>query len=128
IHCNDWHTAMIAHWLHTRPDLSPTSRGAATLLTIHNLAYRGEFDPKTTELPWLDPKVLHPGPDGRFDFLTQGIYDSDLINAVSDRYAQEITTPEYGEGLHDVLAARQNQLRGILNGIDYDRFDPSSDP
>src|SRR5207237_1645374 len=65
---------------------------------------------------------------GHFDFLTQGIYDTDLINAVSDRYAQEIATPEYGEGLHDVLAARQNQLRGILNGIDYDRFDPSSDP
>ncbi len=128
IHCNDWHTAIIPHWLHHRTDLPAAVRGASSLLTIHNLAYRGEFDPKTTVLPWLDPRSLHAGPDGRFDFLTQAIYDADLINAVSERYAHEITTPGYGEGLHDVLASRANQLRGILNGIDYERFDPATDP
>jgi len=127
IHCNDWHTAMIAHWLHTRTDLPANARGAASLLTIHNLAYQGEFDPEALDLPWLDASTLEASPNGKYSFLTQGLHDADIINAVSERYAQEITTPEYGEGLDSVLRPRQNQLRGILNGIDFERFDPSTD-
>ncbi|MBM2813089.1 MAG: hypothetical protein HW416_3848 [Chloroflexi bacterium] len=59
--------------------------------------------------------------------MSQGIAGADLINTVSERYAEEITTPEYGEGLDGLLTARQNQLRGIVNGIDYDIFNPETD-
>jgi starch synthase len=60
--------------------------------------------------------------------MTQGIYGADIINTVSETYAQEITTPSYGEGLDTLLRDRANQLRGILNGIDDQRFDPATDP
>jgi starch synthase len=128
IHCNDWHTAIIPQWLHTRKDIPEPARGAASLLTIHNLAYQGEFDPDELDLPWLDASTLDADEQGKYTFLTQGLRSADIINAVSERYAQEIATPEYGEGLDGLLRTKANQLRGILNGIDYDRFNPATDP
>jgi starch synthase len=128
VQCNDWHTAIIPRWLHERADLSAGLKKAASLLTIHNLAYQGDFDPAELELPWLDRASLQASPDGTFDFMTQGIYGADIINTVSETYAQEITTPSYGEGLDTLLRDRANQLRGILNGIDDQRFDPATDP
>jgi len=126
IHCHDWHAAVVPHWLHHRADLPPAAQQAATVLTIHNLAYRGEVDP--TAFPeWLTPESLYPGPDGGFDLLSQGIRDADELTTVSERYAYEITTPEFGEGLEGLLTSRIHRLTGILNGIDYEVFDPATD-
>lgn len=123
VHCNDWHTAVIPHWLRTgRVQLE-----AATVLTIHNLAYQGRFDPLAFP-DWIDPSALYRRADGGVDLLSQGIRDADIVTTVSERYAQEITTPEFGEGLEDLLTSRQNDLRGIINGIDDEVYDPARDP
>jgi len=128
IHCNDWHTAVIPYWLRTRRDLPQRARASASLLTIHNLAYQGAFDPGKLGPPWVDPATLRKRGDGGADLMSQGIQFADLISTVSEQYAHEITTPEFGEGLDGLLTSRQNQLRGILNGIDYETFDPARDP
>jgi len=107
-HCNDWHTAPIAFGLRNRAWGDAFYREAACVLTVHNLRYRG--------------------PDELADFLCQGIYYADAVTTVSETYAREILTPEYGEGLHPLLRERQNRLFGILNGLDYREYDPAHDP
>ncbi|MBI4499311.1 MAG: glycogen synthase [Chloroflexi bacterium] len=107
-HLNDWHTAAVAFGLRNRAWGDPFYHGMASLLTIHNLRYRG--------------------PDEVLDILCQGIYYADAVNTVSPTYAREIMTPEYGEGLHDLLRLRQDRLSGIINGIDLDEFNPATDP
>jgi starch synthase len=123
VNCNDWHTAIIPHWMRTK-GLAPS---AASVLTIHNLAYQGGFNPAAYP-QWIEPSALYRRADGGNYVLSQGIRDADIVTTVSERYAEEITTPEYGEGLQDLLTTRQNDLRGIVNGIDYEVFDPSRDP
>lgn len=127
IQTNDWHTAVIPHWLRHPEDPPPASRDAASLLTIHNLAYQGGFDPWTDGQGWIRPEALYRREDGSFDLLSQGIESADLVTTVSERYAEEITTPEFGEGLDGLLRRRANALRGILNGIDVDLWDPATD-
>ena len=107
-HCNDWHTAPIAFGLRNRAWGDAFYRDAACVLTIHNLRYRG--------------------PDDLADFLCQGIYYADAVTTVSETYAREILTPQYGEGLHALLLERQDRLFGILNGLDYRVYDPAHDP
>jgi starch synthase len=107
-HCNDWHTAPIGFGVRNRAWGDGFYRGAACVLTIHNLRYRG--------------------PDELADFLCQGIYYADAVTTVSETYAREILTPEYGEGLHPLLQERQDRLFGILNGLDYRQYDPAGDP
>lgn len=108
LHTNDWHTAPINFGLRNLARVDPFYQGAASVLTIHNLGYRG--------------------PDPLTDFLSQGIYYADAINTVSPTYAREILTPEYGEGLESLLQHRQERLFGILNGIDYEEYNPATDP
>ncbi len=124
VNCNDWHTAVIPHWLRTRN----LGLDAASVLTIHNLAYQGGFNPGAYPPQWIDPARLYQRADGGVDLLSQGIHDADIVTTVSEQYAHEITTPEYGEGLQDLLTSRANDLRGIVNGIDYEVFDPARDP
>jgi starch synthase len=109
-------------------ELPARARGAASILTIHNLAYQGGFDPNACPTEWIRSELLHRRDDGANDLLSQGIHGADIITTVSERYAEEITTPEFGEGLEDLLTTRQNQLRGIINGIDYEVFNPATDP
>ncbi len=108
LHCHDWHAAPLAFGLRNRAWGDPAYQATSSLLTIHNLRYRG--------------------PDELADFLCQGIYYSDLINTVSETYAREILTPEFGEGLDSLLRLRQGDLAGIVNGLDYREFDPARDP
>ena len=108
LHCNDWHTALLPFGLRNRAWSDSWYRPMASVLTIHNLGYRG--------------------PDNLTDVLSQGIYYADVINTVSRTYAQEITTPELGEGLHTLLRLRQDRLFGIVNGLDITVYDPRSDP
>lgn len=107
VHINDWHTAPVAYALRNLSWTNPVLRGVATVFTIHNLRYRG--------------------PDQFNDFLAQAIYYSDMITTVSPAYAREILTREFGEGLELLLALRKDSLRGILNGLNYDLFNPRSD-
>jgi starch synthase len=129
VHCHDWHTAIIPHLMrHARSALPPVLRNAASIMTIHNLGFQGGFDPPIYRPEWIEPSRLIFHPTRSYTLLTQGIVSADLVTTVSERYAHEITTPEYGEGLDDVLTRRQNELRGIVNGIDYDVYDPATDP
>ena len=127
IHCNDWQTALIPVYLNAA-DGSPA--GPATLYTIHNLAYQGLFPRQTlAEVGLPDSLFTMDGIEfyGQVSMMKAGIVFADMVSAVSPTYAKEIQTPEFGERLQGVLAGRSKQLVGIVNGIDYDVWDPASD-
>lgn len=126
VHCHDWHASLvpIALGIHHQP--------VHTVLTIHNLHNQGVWN--TAEVwSWLgwrgDEHPLlaarHQARD--FNILQLGIHSATVVNTVSPTYAQEILTPPYGEGLHDDLATHRPPLVGILNGLDTDAFDPTTD-
>lgn len=125
VHCHDWHTALTPLYLETRG-----IRGTGNILTIHNLAYQGVFDGMV-----LDPGDLPAGSresgllsdDGHLNFLRAGIVSADVLTTVSPTYAQEILSPEFGCGLENHLKRRSETLAGILNGIDYEDWDPGQD-
>jgi starch synthase len=126
VHCNDWPGATAAVWLR----FDSGSR-AASLVTVHNLAFQGNFDAglfSRLGLPaqsWsIDGVEFH----GRLSFLKGGLACADLVNTVSPRYAREIQTAELGCGLDGLLRHRASVLSGILNGIDSAIWDPSRDP
>lgn len=130
VHCNDWHTGFIPVLMRER--FVDRFRSTASLYTIHNLAYQGEFGPEILDSLGL-PRSLFVSDKletyGGVNFLKAGCVYSDQVNTVSPRYASEIQTPEFGcrlEGL--MLWLRQNgRLSGILNGIDLDLFNPETD-
>ena len=125
IHCHDWHTALLPMWLKKR------RAPYATVFTIHNLAYQGRFDDDYLNASGLsqDWKDLNAGaPPPPYCFLGQGITWADLVTTVSETYAKEILNPEYGEGLDHLLRYRQKDLVGIVNGIDYEEYNPEKDP
>ena len=129
-HVHDWQTALIPVYLRTVYAADPVLRQAGTVLTIHNAGYQGQFPPGTTEqllFPWEIFTMDRLEHYDTFDFLKGGIVYSDMITTVSRKYAEEIQTPEYGNGLDDVLRRRGADLRGILNGVDYSRWNPETD-
>ncbi len=107
LHCHDWHAAALAFGLRNRAWGDPFYHPTASVLTVHNLRYRGPHD--------------------LVDMLCQAIFYANVVSTVSPTYAQEILTPEYGEGLHTLLGLRRDRLFGILNGIDYEEFNPATD-
>jgi starch synthase len=125
IHCHDWHTALTFLWLRKAKMKLPS------IFTIHNLAYQGSFDQQF----FLDSglsSVWHeyipagaPGPS--LNFMSQGILLADIVTTVSPTYAAEVLTPEYGAGLEQLLNCRRRELYGIVNGIDYDEYNPATD-
>jgi starch synthase len=131
LHAHDWQAGLAPVYLRTRYADDPRVSGMRAIFTIHNLAYQGNFPPD-----WLSPLEL--GLEmmsmdamefwGQVSLLKGGIVFSDSITTVSPTYAREIQTKEYGSGFDGVLAARANDLHGILNGIDTDRWDPRRDP
>jgi starch synthase len=129
-HVHDWQTALIPIYLRTVYNLDPMLNHAGVVLTIHNAGYQGWFPPATTQrllFPWdvftMD-KVEH---FDTFNFLKGGLVFSDILTTVSRKYAEEIQTPEFGEKLDSVLRGRAADLRGILNGVDYSKWDPATD-
>src|SRR5438477_368736 len=104
----------------------------ATTLTIHNLSAQGVFGFGALMLAGLQEwgliRLGIPGLDNVVNVLGRGIHFADVVNTVSERYAKEIQTPEYGEGLDELLRRNTQKLHGILNGIDYETFDPQRDP
>ena len=130
VHSHDWHAALIANYLKTY--LAYTFGHMATVFTIHNLAYQGQRSTKTLALAGLTEGGLPedsmgPGIAGTFNFMARGILFNDVVTTVSPTYAQEIMTSEYGERLDGLLRAKRDRVAGILNGIDREVFDPSTD-
>lgn len=129
-HVHDWQTSMIPVYLRTVYYFDPALRNAGTVLTIHNAGYQGWFPPNTTErllLPWDVFTMDHVEQYDTFNYLKGGIVYSDAITTVSHKYAEEIQTPEFGEGLDGVLLKRTADLHGILNGVDYKEWNPATD-
>ncbi len=131
IHVNDWHTAVIPNMLARLYAADPFYADIATVLTIHNLAFQGVFGYGALNLADLEQwgliKPGMPGLDDIVNLLGRGLYFSDVVNTVSNRYAEEILTPEYGEKMDPLLRVFRGKLHGIINGIDYDLFNPSTD-
>lgn len=124
VHCHDWQTGLIPLYLKLGK-----SR-ARSVLTIHNLGYQGRFPAQKFPILGLDNGYFTPSGIeyyGDINFLKAGILYSDVVTTVSENYAQEIQTPEMGFGLGGVLRTRQASLIGIVNGIDYDQWNPETD-
>lgn len=128
IHCNDWQTGLIPKYLKTLfADDFPDTK---TVFTIHNLAFQGNFDKKyfpITGLDWDQFSLEDMEFFGQFSFIKAGIINADIVTTVSETYAEEIQTPEFGHGMDGILRERKKELYGILNGIDYSTWNPSTD-
>jgi starch synthase len=130
IHCHDWQSGLVPLYLKLSAG-DPTVSGIRTLTTIHNLGYQGLFQPAVLPDLGLPPWVFQPeGLEfyGNVNFLKAGLEYSNALSTVSRKYAEEIQTPEYGFGLDGLLRRRRNVLHGILNGVDYHRWNPETDP
>jgi starch synthase len=131
IHCNDWHTGIVPNWMHTVYRIDPFFEGTATVYTIHNLAYQGIFGYRILEVAgvathgFLYPQIAELA--NVVDIMGRGILFADAVTTVSERYAQEILTPTFGEKLDHLLRSRKDRLFGILNGIDYTEMNPATD-
>ena len=130
INCNDWHTGPICMLLKEKYSDDPFYKGIASVYTIHNLQYQGNFSRDFTMVFDLPGDVFTPQKVefyGSFSFMKAGIVYADKINTVSEKYSDEIQTPEYGENMEGILRDRRNDLSGIVNGISYEAFDPETD-
>ena len=129
IHANDWHTAAVPTWLAYEGRYLREYRHLASLFTIHNLAYQGISGRLILTFARMEyVKHLDVEPPGQVNWMAQGIANADLITTVSPQYAKDIVETEAGAGLSPLLRQRQDRLFGILNGIDYDQWDPTADP
>jgi starch synthase len=129
-HIHDWQAALIPVYLRTVYAADPLLSRAGTVLSIHNAAYQGAFPPATTEqllFPWEIFTLDKVEQYDHFNFLKGGLVYSDVLTTVSRKYAEEIQTAEFGEGLDGVLRGRAADLRGILNGVDYAQWNPATD-
>ncbi len=131
IHCHDWQTGLIPVLMHSTFATHPFYQGTKSIMTIHNLRFQGIWDieefQRNTSLPdyMFTPDKLEFHRDA--NMLKGGLVYADYITTVSKTYAEEIKTPEYGERLNGLLSARSASLRGIVNGIDYDVYNPQTD-
>ncbi len=126
VHCNDWQTGLAPALLHFAPGPK-----AATVITIHNLAYQGIFPPEyVTRLGLPASSFSMEGVEyyGSLSFLKAGLFYADHITTVSPTYAAEIQGEPLGFGLQGLLAARKAHLTGIVNGVDLEHWNPSADP
>ncbi|MDF2514497.1 MAG: hypothetical protein K0S04_4363, partial [Herbinix sp.] len=131
LHCNDWHTGMIVPLLDAHYRQKQAYRNMKTIFTIHNLKYQGVFQQEIlgdllnlgSEYFDVDKLEFYGG----VSFMKGGINYADIVTTVSESYAKEIQSPEFGERLDGLLKSRDRDLYGIINGIDYDIYNPESD-
>src|SRR5687768_13778914 len=130
VHAHDWQAGLVPVLLPPTRTRTAAFRPTGTVFTIHNLAYQGIFDASWLPRLGLGWDLMHIDAleyYGRISFLKGGLMFSDVLTTVSPRYAEEIQTPEFGFGFDGILRYRSADLVGILNGIDYDRWDPARD-
>ena len=131
IHCNDWHTALVPIWLDTSCQIDSFFDQTATVFSIHNLGYQGIAGRLIIRFAGLDEclsllsDIEKPG---QFNFMARGIKHADIVSTVSPSYARQIMTDEWGGNLAPLLRTRQDRLVGVLRGLDYDRWNPTTDP
>ncbi|MFW5982102.1 MAG: glycogen synthase GlgA [Halanaerobiaceae bacterium] len=132
IHSHDWQSALISVFLNSHYKNNDFYQDIKTIFTIHNLKYQGIFPPEILgdilDLSWdyfVEDKLEA---NGSVNFMKGALNYSDIITTVSERYAEEIQTPYYGEGMDGLLSKRSEDLYGIVNGIDYDIYNPLKDP
>lgn len=132
IHCHDWQTGLIPVYLHDAFQQSEFYRGIQSIMTIHNLKFQGVWDKKTVmDTAGLDAYYFTPDKLEAFgdaNYLKGGLVYADQITTVSNTYAEEIKTPFYGEKLDGLINAKSGCLTGIVNGLDYDEYNPAKDP
>ncbi|MSR30794.1 MAG: glycogen synthase GlgA [Gemmataceae bacterium] len=137
LHCNDWQTGLIPVLLKKQfasadnQELAEKYRRIRTLMTIHNIAYQGNFWKEDMNMCRLDWRLFNPSGvefNDCLSFLKAGMVFADRLNTVSPTYAKEIQTPYFGCGLQGVLLERSADLSGIVNGIDYQSWNPATDP
>jgi starch synthase len=131
IHCNDWQSGLIPAYLKTMCSTDPFFKSMKTVFTIHNMGYQGAFPQESFDKSNLPKELFQTNgveAYGNFNFLKTGLFFSDAITTVSEKYADEICkSQEIGAGLNGLLSARRKDLSGILNGIDYQIWDPATD-
>ena len=131
IHSNDWHSGMVNVLVQDFRRGDPYYQSIRTVFTIHNLKYQGVFPAEALRLAGLSPFYFNEDAVKFYDainFMKAGIVFSDAVTTVSTSYAQEIQDPYYGEGLDGLLRQYNYKLTGITNGIDYEVWDPETDP
>jgi starch synthase len=131
IHCNDWQTGLIPLYIKDNYKTDNLFSNTKSLFSIHNIGYQGRFPESTLIKAGLNKQYyFREGPvviGNTFSFLKTGLWFADIITTVSETYAKEILTPVYGAGLENLLIVRRDSLYGILNGVDYDDWDPAKD-
>jgi starch synthase len=131
IHCNDWQTGLLPLFVKYHYGWDRLFSQTAFLFTIHNIGYQGIFPMGAYSFEDINKELLKPGGPvemyGNINFMKAGIVLSEVVNTVSPTYAREILTPEYGAGLENILKAKEKNLYGILNGVDYNTWDPAND-
>lgn len=133
IHCNDWHTAYLIELARQDKRYKPVFAKTATVITVHNFAYQGNYDYRYATKDVYDDgskpltSILSPKLQSQ-NALLRGLTYADAINTVSPTHAIEVLTPEYAEGLDATLQKVRGRLIGILNGLDTDEFNPATDP
>jgi starch synthase len=131
LHCHDWQTGLVPAYLRTEYAALPAFERIATLFTIHNLAYQGNFwhwDMELTGIGWEHFNWREMEFHGKLSFMKTAIAFADQISTVSARYAQEIQSPPLSCGMEGILQHRSGDLTGIVNGVNYNHWDPASDP
>jgi starch synthase len=130
IHCHDWQTALVPVLLRSSYQDDPAVKDVPVVFTIHNIGYQGQFDKEVLERTGIPANLFHPGGIeffGKVNLLKGALVYSDYLNTVSPTHAREIQTPEYGFVLDGVARNRKDRLVGILNGVDYDVWNPEKD-
>lgn len=128
VHAHDWHATPAIFWLATSGQFDYRFRAMPTLLTIHNLAYQGRSSWGLLDYLGIQSSGLREEGYGEVNFMARGIYHATMINTVSPSYAREILTPAGGANLEGLLQFRHFDVHGILNGLDTDVWNPSTDP
>jgi starch synthase len=131
VHCNDWQTALIPLMIKENYSWDRFFDQTSTLLSIHNIGYQGLFPRSALAAAEIRHELFyHGGPvekDGVVCFLKAGILYAEVVSTVSETHAREILTPEYGAGMEQILRLRQNDLHGVINGIDIEEWNPETD-